>query len=306
MRMPQLLNEENKRAWKSLPKAIGIVAGALASIPYLYVRNKLFGGKRTTSLRDHFIMAASKTMNIKLVYNEHSAPVTNKVAIFPIKHLARMDARVIPEFPQADFMMTAHFFNMPVLGRVIKAAANVSGFIPTTQTSDDKKRDQGQVIQRLNDNVSVCVFPEGCCSGAEMLEWSKGSLEPLFGAAGEDTRGNTISLKNQDVVVQPVSLRVKEINGVDVLNSPDEWGKYTMILDHRYILSRVWARMKQQSVTVEMQVLPELNPRDFSSAEDLMNEAHNKVRQIVNPDQVGTRRRREFVEWTEAQPHRVY
>lgn len=304
--MKNIFTEENWRAFKKIPKALGIFGGALASTLYLSVKNKIKGKERSTVLRDHFIKAAARVMDTKIVYSKDSVPVTDQVAIFPMKHLGRMDARMVPEFPQADFMMTAHFFNMPVLGPVIKAGADASGFIATTQTKENKKKDLGNVISRLNDGVSVSLFPAGVCTGVEMCEWSKGSLEPLFGAAGEDEHGNEIHL-NKDVVVQPVALRVKEINGEDVLDNPEKWGKYTMILDKSPMVpTRIWRRMQLKSVTLEAQVLPVMLAKDFNSAADMMNEAHNRVRAIVNPTQQGTRKRREFLEWLEKQSPYVY
>lgn len=298
--------KDNWRAIKKIPKALGIFVGALVSTAYLSVRNKLAGEKRSTFLRDRFIKAAAQVMDTKIEYSADSVPVTDQVAIFPMKHLGRMDARMVPEFPQADFMMTAHFFKMPVLGPLIKAGADASGFIATTQTQENKKQDLGNVISRLNDGISVSLFPAGVCTGVEMCEWSKGSLEPLFGAAGEDTKGNEIKLE-RDVVVQPVALRVKEINGENVLNSPEKWGKYTMILDKSPMVpTRIWRRMKLESVTLEAQVLEPMLASDFNSAAEMMNEAHNRVRAIVNPEQEGTRKRREFLEWWENQPHVTY
>lgn len=303
--MKNIFTKENWRAFKKIPLALYVFTGAVLSTGYLSIKNKIMGEKRSTTLRDHFIKAAARVMDTKIEYSPDSVPVTDKLAIFPMKHLGRMDARMVPEFPQADFMMTAHFFTMPVLGPLIKAGADASGFIATTQTKENKAKDLGNVIQRLNSGVSISLFPAGVCTGVEMCEWSKGSLEPLFGAAGEDKDGNEVFLE-RDVVVQPVALQVKEINGENVLDNPEKWDKYTMILDKSPMVpTRIWRRMQLKSVTLQATVLPEMLASDFNSAADMMNEAHNSARAIVNPNQVGTRKRREFLEWLEQQPHYV-
>lgn len=303
--MKNIFTKDNWRAFKKIPKALYVFTGALLSTGFLSIKNKVMGEKRSTVLRDHFIKAAASVMDTKIEYSADSVPVTDKVAIFPMKHLGRMDARMVPEFSQADFMMTAHFFNMPLLGGVIKAGADASGFIATTQTKENKGKDLGNVIQRLNSGVSISLFPAGVCTGVEMCEWSKGSLEPLFGAAGQDLNGNDVFLE-RDVVVQPVALQVKEINGENVLDNPEKWDKYTMVLDKSPMVpTRIWRRMQLESVTLQATVLPEMLVSDFNSAADMMNEAHNRVRAIVNPNQVGARKRREFLEWLEHQPHHV-
>ena len=300
-----IFTKENWRAFKKIPKALYVFAGAALSTGFLSVKNKIAGEKRSTVLRDHFIKAAAKVMDTKIEYSPNSVPVTDKVAIFPMKHLGRMDARMVPEFPQADFMMTAHFFNMPVLGPLIKAGADASGFIATTQTKENKGKDLGNVIQRLNSGVSISLFPAGVCTGVEMCEWSKGSLEPLFGAAGQDLNGKDVFLE-RDVVVQPVALQVKEINGENVLDQPEKWSKYTMIFDKSPMVpTRIWRRMQLESVTLQATVLPEMLASDFNSAADMMNEARRQVLEIVNPNQQGMRKRREFLEWLDQQPHQV-
>ncbi len=304
--MKNIFSKDSLRAIRKIPAAIYVFAGALGSTAYLSIKKNVAGSERSTRLRDHFIKAAANVMTTKVDISPNSAPITDKVAMFTVHHTNRMDLSIIPKFPQADFMMTAHFFKTPAIGQIIKKGAEAAGFIGTEQTKEGKKRDLGQVIDRLNNGTSICYFPAGVCTAHELVEWSKGSVEPLYGESGVDISGNEVYLERKEIVIQPIALRVKEINGENVLNSPEKWGKATMILDKRNMLSRIWSRMKLESITLEMQVLPPLLPEHFNSAADLMNEAHDQVRAIVNPDQIGTRKRRQFLEWHEDQPHQEY
>ena len=298
-------SKNNIKATLKTPLAAGIALGAICAIPFQIAFGLM--GRRTQIIRDFFMNQAANLMSIKIEFNEKSEPLLQHNVIFGIKHAARADAFVVPHMPNSDFIMTDNFFRTPVFGPLLKIAAESSAFIATSQTQEQKKRDIGIIIGRLNKGVNPSLFPEGTCPGAEMLEWSKGSLEPLFGAAGIDRYGKEIRLKNPDeVAFQPVSLQVKSIDGENVLNQHHKWDKYTMINDKRGLLPRIFDRMKATEIIIELQALPPLYAKDFNSAADMANEAHRQVRGIINPNQVGTRRRKEFLEWRDAQPHQVY
>ncbi|MFP4312809.1 MAG: 1-acyl-sn-glycerol-3-phosphate acyltransferase [Alphaproteobacteria bacterium] len=294
------------RAALKTPLAAAVVVGALCAIPFQIAYGMT--GRRSQKVRDFFMNRAADLTSIKVEFNEKSAPLMEHNAIFGIKHVARADAFVVPHMPNSDFMMTDHFFKTPVVGPILKIAAESAGFIPTSQTQDNKKRDLGIVIGRLNRGINPSLFPEGTCPGAEMLEWSKGTLEPLFGEAGIDKNGKEVFLDNPDTVAfQPIALRVKSIDGEDVLHAPEKWGKYSMILDKRPIVpSRIFDRMKAKEIVLDLYPLEPLYAKNFNSAADMANEAHKRVREIVNPNQSETRRRKEFLEWRDGAPHQTY
>lgn len=301
--MKKLISKATLRATAKMPLAVAVTIGAFCSLPFQIGLGLL--GKRTTAIRDFFMNRAAGLMSIKVEFNKKSKPLLKKDVIFSVKHLARADAFVVPHMPNADFMMTDHFFKTPVFGPILKVASESAGFIPTSQTSAGKKRDLGIIIQRQNSGINFSLFQEGTCPGAEVLECSKGSLEPLFGEPGIDENGNEVTL-NKEVAVQPITLKVKSIDGENVLNSPDKWDKYTMIQDKRSLLVRIFDRMKAREIIIEAQALEPIYARDFADAAEMSNFIRDQFIEHVNPGQAEIRRRKEFLEEREALPHQTY
>lgn len=313
--MKNIFKKENLRAAAKLPLVAGLILGTIAALPFQIAFSKITG-RPNTGLTNSVFKAGGKIMNMKMEFNEASAPlVRDKPAIFVLHHAGRRDFRAVAEFANTAFMMSMDFFNIPVLGPLAKMSAYASGFIGTTnfpksdpdreaKLAAHRKSVQGQEINHLNNGLNLGWFGAGVCTGREVPQFSQGGFAPLYGAVGE-YNGKEVKLERDDVVAQAIALHVVEVDGKNLLNKED-WSPYCFSLDKRGFLTRVWHALKAESVTIRLSPQPALDPKDFASERDLANALHKQIVDAVNPGQKLTRSRREYLEWLEEQPHKAY
>ncbi len=228
---------------------------------------------------------------VHFTFNPDSAPVSDdKVTMFVANHLARYDFVGLRLFPNAVVMVNARVFRMPVWGSIIKLFAISSGFIATAQNKDGKQEELDQLGRAAQEGRNAVVFPEGIQSdGRRVLRYSAGSAEIFY-----DTELMARYPALQTAQLQPVVLRVKTIGGKDVMDQPAKWERYTLThqLTHPVVaLSRL---SMAGLITVDALVCPPLDPRDFVTAADLINAAHEVTRAIIAPDQTETLTRKQW------------
>jgi 1-acyl-sn-glycerol-3-phosphate acyltransferase len=186
--------------------------------------------------------------------------------------------------------MNAMYFRMPVLGPVIKAFAASAGLVGTEQTQQSKRQDQENLVMAVSAGRNIFVFPEGIqTDGRRLLRYSKGAAEIFYDAdllARHPAR--------RTARLQPVVLRVKTIEGEDVIDTPQKWGAYSMARGRSSVLVGMARASMVGSVTIDVLVCPPLDPRRFETAADLVNAAHAATLAIIAPGQTETLTRREW------------
>lgn len=241
--------------------------------------------------------ACGLLFGVRFEINPEGVPITDSGnTMFVLNHLARFDFVALHLFPRAAVMMNARIHQMPIWGPIVKVFTSSSGFIATEQNSEGKGRDHTQLGAAVQDGQNIVVFPEGIqTDGLRVLRYSAGSTEIFYDA---DLIAQYPALKTAQV--QPVILRVKSIDGQDVLDQPEKWSRYA--LTHKLVnifvgMSRLTAA---KSIVVDMLVCPALNPADFKTAADLMNAAHEVTRAIIAPGQTTALTRKQWKERIDA------
>jgi len=256
--------------------------------------------KNHTFLSKYVYTGARKITGISFEFNGAALEQT-KPTWFVANHISRADFMIGSFLPNSSFVMNARFFDWPVIGQVAKLVR----IIGTEQSQEKKLQDRGRIIHAFNSGTNITMFPEGTTTdGREVLRFSAGLMPILFGEHGTNKTGDDIKLE-KEAVMQPLAMRVKSVNGIDVLNDKDRWDAYTMAYNDDNLLKRIWQRCSVPSIVVEITALPPMNPADYSCAEDFANAAHDKIRDIVCPDQTEARSRRVFLEDWEAQMAKI-
>ncbi len=247
--------------------------------------------KNQTAVPRLIYRACGLVFGIRFAINPQSAPLsTDTPTMFVSNHLARFDFVGLHLFPNAAVMMSARILQMPVWGPIVRAFAASSGFIATEQTPEGKQRDHDRLGQAVDAGRNIVVFPEGIqTDGRRVLRYSQGSAEIFY---NPDLLARFPAL--QSARLQPVVLRLKTIDGLDVLDQPEKWEHYT--LTHQ--LTNVFAALAHLSTigrtTVDVLLLPPLDPGQFASADALINAAHDMTRAIVAPNQTTALTRRQW------------
>ncbi len=228
---------------------------------------------------------------VRFALNPQSAPISpDNPTMFVSNHLSRFDFVGLRLFPDAAVMMNARILQMPVMGLIIKVFADSAGLIATEQSKEAKHRDHDRLGQAVQEGRNIFVFPEGIqTDGRRVLRYSMGSAEIFY----EDALLAKFPAL-QTAQLQPVVMRVKTIEGEDVIDQPAKWDRYA--LAHQ--LSNIFVGMTRlsmiRSITVDVLVCPPLDPRDFETATDLINAAQEMARAIIAPQQVETLTRKQW------------
>ena len=128
------------------------------------------------------------------------------------------------------------------------------------------------------------MFPEGTTTdGKKVALFHAGLITLLFGEKGVDKENKEVTL-DKDVVVQPISIVVKEVNGVNAVGNDKLRDLYAMY-DENNTLKRIWKRLQVPTMTIELTAFPEMKPADYADAKELINKAARDIAGVVNPGQ---------------------
>lgn len=228
---------------------------------------------------------------VRYEVNPDSAPLaTEGATLFMANHLSRLDFAGLYLFPPSAILMNAMYFRMPVLGPVIKAFAGSVGMVGTEQTQESKPRDLESLAGAVSAGLKIFVFPEGIqTDGRRVLRYSQGTAEMLYDAA---LLARHPALRN--VRLQPVVLRVKTVEGENVLDTPQKWGGYAMTRGRSSLIVGMARASMTLGITIDVLVCPPLDPAQFATAADLVNAAHKTAVSIIAPGQTRTLTRKEW------------
>lgn len=224
---------------------------------------------------------SSKLVGIKVEFNKASAPiVTDKPTWFVANHISTADFLPLGSKLKGNFVGKGEVLKWPVVAQIAKALK----FMGLRRSSEYNGQSRAKIIKNFNKGHNTIMFPEGTTTdGSRVALFRAAMLKILYGETGVDKDGKTIPLK-KDVVVQPVAIRVKTVNGKDATNNAELRDGYTMF-NEESLFKRAWKRMQLKEVTLEVTVLPPLDPKAFKDERELINTAAQKIADVVNPGQ---------------------
>ncbi len=226
-----------------------------------------------------------RLFGLRVEFNKVSKPIEhNKQAWYVANHMSLADPFVIDKITRNKRFVAAGWLRtLPILNIVGKAARIL--FVSQKKEDEHKLKDRGSITEAFNEGRNVVMFPEGWTNdGATVEMFRAGLAEILYGADATDKKGNPVALENKDIVVQPIAIRVKSVDGVDAFDKPELREAYSMHAV-KGNLKRVWSLMGYDEIVLDVTALDPLEPQNFASAKDLMNEAHRQIVKIVAPDQ---------------------
>ncbi|MBU6475830.1 MAG: 1-acyl-sn-glycerol-3-phosphate acyltransferase [Alphaproteobacteria bacterium] len=222
----------------------------------------------------------------KVVFNKASAPVVkNKPVWFLANHMSGTDFITAGSVLNGSFIGKGELLKRPGVAQIARAMK----FIGIERKSAFNAQARGKIAKNFNAGYNTIMFPEATTTdGNEVKLFHAGLLTLLFGAASVDEKNRAVPLE-KDVVIQPVAIQVKSVNGRDAAEDRSLRDFYRMNNGGK-TLSNVWKSLQVKNITLEVTAFAPLDPRDFKSAEDLANAAALSVASVVNPGQTTFRK----------------
>lgn len=260
----------------------GLVATPLligAVIAQATVVGPIFRNK--TAIPNMVYNTIRRLMGIKIEFNKASAPMEEKRPTwFVANHMSMADPFVAGSALKGNFVGKGEILKWPVIGQLAAAMK----FIGIRRSREFNQESMGKIAKSFNKGESVIMFPEGTTNdGSTVDQFRAGLISMLFDAKGVDKKGNEVELE-KDVVVQPVAIKVLDVEGKCVEEDP-ELRQYYSHYENDNMLKRVWTRLATKTMTLEVTLFPPLDPKNFNDQFDLINTAHKQVQQVVAPDQ---------------------
>lgn len=217
----------------------------------------------------------------KVEFNKASAPVVkDKQAWFVVNHLSISDFIVVGSTINGTFAGKGDILKWPAVAHLARAAK----YIGLRRSSEYNEQSRAKIIKNFNEGYNTIMFPEGTTTDGKQVRLFRAALLTiLFGEKGVDKEKKEVLLE-KEVVVQPVSIRVKSVNGKDATGNDELRNLYSMP-DENSTLRGFWRQMQLRNVVIELTTLPPLHPKDFKDAKDMINKAALDIAAIVNPGQ---------------------
>ena len=229
-----------------------------------------------------------RIFGLKIEFNAASVPIERKRPVWYVaNHLSELDPLVLGSVLKTMFVAADFLERIPVV-RTICSAAEI---ILVSRSKDEKLKafDRGGVIGAFNEGDNVMMFPEANTNDGTLVNrFNAGLVEILYGREGMDWRGRAVKLE-KDICVQPIAIRVKEVEGRDAFAEPELRDTYSLFYEKSH-LKRLWRRLQCDGITLELTVFPAMEPKGYPDARTLMNAAHELVRQVVAPDQTDVKK----------------
>lgn len=191
-------------------------------------------------------------------------------------HMSYLDPSVLGSVFKGHFIGKREIGEWPVIGFL----ARQFDPILIRRTKNNNTHSHYKLVNALNEGKSILFFPESTTSdGSDLLPFKAGMFRVLFNQA-VDRDGKQLTLI-RDVGVQPVAIRVVEVNGRDARNDQSLRDTFAWH-DNGGALQHMWKNaLMADSMKIEVTILPRLDPKNFATPEDLANMAHKMVREVV-------------------------
>lgn len=229
-----------------------------------------------------------RLFGIKIEFSKASAPLEDKKSTwFVANHMSIADFMVLGSTLKGTFAGKGDILRWPGVAQMARAVKYI-GIRRVNKDHPDFEKFHKQTIAKIARNFNAghntIMFPEGTTTdGSQVALFRAGLLSMLYGANGVDEQGNTITL-DREVVVQPVAIRVREVEGKDIATREDLRHFYSHYNTNN-TLKRIWTRLATKDLTIELTAFPPLNPKDFKDQFELANKAGELVRSVVAPHQ---------------------
>lgn len=230
---------------------------------------------------------------IKTEFNQASAPLeTKRPTWYVANHMSVADFMVLGSTLRGTFAGKGDILGWPGIAQMAKAVKYIG--IKRVKKDDpnfktEHKKTIGLIMQNFNDGFNTIMFPEGTTTdGKEVALFRAGLISMLYENEGLDKKGNPVRL-DKEVVVQPIAMRVKEVEGKNAIGRDEIRNLYSR-QDQGMSLKSIWQRLGTKSMTIELTAFEPLRPREFENQFDLINQAHERVRSVVAPHQTGVKK----------------
>lgn len=269
-------------------RALRRAAFGLAALPVIvatavaqnYLLRPIFGNRTaTTSLVGRVL---TRMLGMKVVFNAASAPpVQGRPVWYVANHVTGADGAAV--WRRLEGAPVGHERVGKSLG--LRSLARAMNFVGVRQRKEYNDVSRGRLIENFNKGLNAVMFPEGHVNkGGPLFMFHAGLFSLLYGDKGTDSKGRTVALE-KDVVVQPVAIRLIEANGRNALAEPALQRDFYAMPQHDNDLKRAWQRLKVKRLTVELTLLPALEPAAFDNHRDLVNRAAQDIAAVVSPGQ---------------------
>lgn len=220
-------------------------------------------------------------LGYKIEFNKASAPIVkDKPVWFVANHMSNADFVVLGSKLNGTFAGKGDVLKWPVVAQLARAVK----YIGLRRTKEFNPQSRAKIAQNFNAGHNTIMFPEGTTSeGSQVYQFRAALPGLLYGQPSQDDKNRDVPL-TRDVVVQPVAIRVREVEGVDATGNSALRDLYSMENNPNF-LSRIWKRFHISSTKIEITVFPPMDPKSFSGPEELMNAAATQVASVVNPGQ---------------------
>lgn len=268
-------------------RAVGRLLGIAAVGVGMALLQGLFVGpilRNRTKVAKWIHRGVTSHMNINIVVKGKADP--KRQVMVASNHLSYLDASVLGNVFEGAFMGKREIAKWPVLGFLVRQFDPILIKRAKKKDGEQAYRDAQahshyKVTKALNEGKSIIFFPESTTSdGSSVLPYRAGMFRVLFnGAADRDGKPLEVT---RDVGVQPVAIRVLEVNRKNAIGNQKLRDVFAWHGDHQGMLSHMWNNaLMANHMKIEVTILPVLNPKDFSSPEDLANAAHKMVNNVV-------------------------
>lgn len=277
------------------PRAVArlLAAAALVAvmIPTAIAQAAFIGPvlKNNTVAGSLFYKGLATIFGLKVQFNKASAPLETQRQTWTVaNHMSILDFAALGSKVDCTFAGKGDVLTYPVIAPLARSVRYV-GIKRASKTDApevyerNKLKTRSKMIDEFDAGGNLAYFPEGTTTdGKEMALPRAGLMEILFGEKGLGRNGEDKQM-TRDVVVQPIAIRVLEVDGKNALGNDELRNTYS--LQSAGMLQFFWERAKRRSTTVELTAFTPLEPKNFESAKDLINEAGRQIASIVNPGQ---------------------
>lgn len=227
-----------------------------------------------------------KVAGIKIEFNAASAPLEKSRQVwFVANHLSNSDFMVLGSVLNGTFAGKGDIMKWPVIAQLARSVK----YIGLRRSKEFNPLSRAKIIENFNAGQNTIMFPEGTTTdGKEVCLFHAGLLTILFGDKGVDKKGREVALQ-KDVIVQPLAIRVKSINGQDAIGNDDLRNMYSMP-QVKSTFAWAWKQMMIRETVIEVSAFPPLEPANFKDEKDLINEAGWVVRRHVAPGQTDVKK----------------
>ncbi len=189
-------------------------------------------------------------------------PVRGRQTVYICNHISYFDIPVLGSVLEASFVSKDDVADWPVFGFLAKL--NDTVFISRNIRATDKEKQK--IKAALENGRSLILFPEATSTnGADVLPFKSGFFEAF---ANMD--------KGTDIVLQPVSIVLRELNGVtiDKNESTDLYAWY----GDMELLPHLWNYACGGGAVIDLEFHPPFETGAFKNRKEMALACYEKVR----------------------------